>query len=117
MKRLILASLLLAGCATQQTNPQATIYNIKANFDIALQGVLVYDRLPPCVSNGPKICSSAAATQKLAEASVVANTAIQSAETTVRDANFDKSKADAVITAANNAVIALTSILATLQVK
>jgi len=117
MKRLLIAlPLLLAACTSQQTNPQATIYNVKANFDIALQGVLVYDRLPPCVSGGPKLCSDALVTQKLEQASVVANTAINSAEAAVRDPNYDKSKADALIAIANNAVIGLSSILATLQV-
>lgn len=110
-------ALILSACATQQTNPQATIYNVKANFDIALQAVLTYDQLPPCVKGGPKVCSEAAVTQKLQQASQVANTAINAAEATVRDPNFAKDKADAAIAAANQAVIALTSIIATLGVK
>jgi len=115
MKRIILVSLLLAGCATQQTNPQATIYQTKASFDLALNAVITYDRLPPCVHNGPKLCSDASVTQKLQQAAQVANTAINAAEASVRDPNFDKSKAEALNIAAQNAVIALTSILATLQ--
>ncbi len=120
MKRIIVKAValtaLLAGCATTgTTTPQNTIYNIKSSFDVALQAVLVYDNLPPCVTNGPKVCSDAKVTQKLQEASVVANTAINSAEAAVRDPNFSTSTANAAIVSAQNAVVALTAILATIQ--
>jgi hypothetical protein len=116
VKRFIFATLLLAGCATTgTTTPQNTIYNIKSSFDVALQAVLVYDNLPPCVTNGPKVCSDAKVTQKLQEASVVANTAINSAEAAVRDPNFSASQSQAIIVSAQQAVISLTAILATVQ--
>ena len=111
---------LLPACATTPTgstsNPQASVFQIKQSYELALQVAVAYDNLPPCVTGVKAICSEHSVKLKLKQAKDVASPAIQAAENAVRDPTFNASASSAVITAANQAVIALTAITAALAV-
>jgi hypothetical protein len=108
---------LLTSCATTPTsNPQASVFQIKQNYELALQVAVAYDNLPPCVAGVKAVCSEHAVKVKLKTAKDVASPAIQAAENAVRDPTFSASASQAVVSAANQAVIALTAITAALAV-
>lgn len=120
MKRFIVfvfAALLTACVTTPAKNPQLQVFSIKSNYDAALTVAVAYDNLPPCVAGVKAICSSHDVKVKIKQAKDVASPAIQAAENAVRDPTFDASTSQAVITAANQAVIALTAITSVLAIK
>lgn len=107
-----------SGCSSTQTkNPQLSVYTIKQNYALALEVAVAYDNLPACVPGVKAACSSHDVKVKLKQAKDVASPAIQAAENAVRDPTFDASTSQAVIVAANQAVIALTAITAALAIK
>ena len=119
MKRLLIAlPLLLAACTTQQTNPQATVYQIVSSYDLALEVAIAYDSLPACGTVGAtKVCSDAAVTRKIKQAKDTASVAVHAAENAVRDPSFSQSQVQALIVSAQQAVVALTAILNQYEVK
>jgi len=113
-----LCAALVVGCATTPTgNPQATVFQIKQHYALALEIAVAYDNLPDCVPGVKAICSTHAVKVKLKQAKDVASPSIQAAENAVRDPEFNASASQAVVTAANQAVLALTAITAALAVK
>lgn len=116
----VLLSFILAACAGQPAGPNApsqAVYQIKSDYDAALQVAIAYAQLPRCGSVGnPPLCSQAKVVVQLDQASQAAGAAIQAAENTVRDPNASDKWAVAA-SAARNALTALTAITATLQVK
>ena len=107
----------LVGCIGNPVNPQQSVFQIKEQYELALTVAVAYDNLPPCgVGVGP-ICSTPEVVIKLKQAKDVASPAVQAAENAVRDPSFNTSTASAVIASARAAVVALTIITATLQVK
>ena len=124
MKRLFFLPVLLAlvtvlsafgGCASAPQNAQQGIFQVKQNYELALQVAVSYDALPACTTPTTiVVCSDTAIVKKLKQAKDVASPAVQAAENAVRDPNFDKSTTDAVVASANQAVLALTAIVAIL---
>ena len=116
----LLFAALLTACVSTPTgtkNPQLQVYSIKQNYDTALTVAVAYDNLPACVSGVKAVCSEHTVKVKLKQAKDVASPAIQAAENAVRDPTFDASTSQAVVAAANQAVIALTAITAALAIK
>lgn len=109
----------IAACTltgVKATNPQQAVFEIKQSYELALTVAVAYDNLPACTP-GVVICSTPAGKQKIKQAKDVASPVIQGAENAVRDPNFDKNTANAVITAAQAAVVALTAVTAALPHK
>lgn len=108
---LVLSFLVLASCASM--TPKQTVFQLESEYQLALTAAVAYKNLPKCGTAGaPLVCSDAVVVAKLQQADSVAGPAIFAAQAAVRDPNFDKSKADAVLVAANQALAVLTTILA-----
>lgn len=121
MKRIIVkfcGALILAGCVSgvKPSNPQQAIFEIKQSYELALTVAVAYDSLPACTP-GVVICSTPAGKAKIKQAKDVASPVIQGAENAVRDPNFDTNTTNAVIAAAQAAVVALTAVTAALPHK
>ena len=99
------------------TNPQQAVYETKQSYELALTIAVAYDNLPPCLAGVKSICSEHSVKLKIKQAKDVAAPAIQAAENAVREPNFNASTQQAVIIAAQQAVIGLTLITAALQIK
>jgi hypothetical protein len=119
-----IAVLSLVGClsaVTEQTTPQAQVYQIKAAYATALDALIAYDSLPACEAAAtPKgsLCSSATGTQKVRAAKDGAKTAIDAAESAVRSPSAGSdSKVTVYLTAAQASVQALVTLLAQIQEK
>jgi hypothetical protein len=116
---LVIAFASLAACSifggTTASNPQQDVYLLKQGYDDALQIAVAYDALPTCTA-ALTVCSNPPIKVKLKQAKDVASPAIQAAENAVRDPTFNASTSQAVIVAAQQALIALTAITATLPV-
>jgi len=114
---LLVGALSFAGCAVTPATPKQSIYQIKSDYSDALAAAVLYDSLPPCTGAATGIvCADPTVKQKLKQAKDIASPVIQAAENAVRDPNFDKSTADAVVAAARQAVLAMTSIIAQLPI-
>ncbi len=114
--KIILALSLLALTACSTLTPKQNVFQLESEYQVALAAANAYADLPKCgTADAPLVCSDAMVVAKLKQADAVVGPAIFAAQATVRDPNFDKSKADAVLVAANQALAVLTTILA--QVK
>lgn len=118
VKMVVFAGILTAyGCAVFSTSgtAQQRVYAIKSEYQLVLSAAVTYKNLPKCSAPGaPVVCSDDKVVAKLQQADSVAGPAIQAAENTVRDPNFDKSTTDAVMVAAQNALNVLTAVVAQL---
>ena len=114
MKKILIGFVLmtLAGCATTPKTPQQAVYQLESEYQVALAAAVAYKSLPACGPGAPLVCSDAGVVAKLKQADVTASTAIFAAQTAVRDPTFDKSKTDAVMVAATQALNVLTAIVA-----
>lgn len=127
MKRMILVAslvLALAGCSMLGTaakvaqhpvgQPTLTdlrnkVYAAKLGYEAALTVAVQYNALPRCGRpTSPPICSSADLVVQLRKADAAASTTLDAAENIVRGTNPDTSVASAAISAAEQAVAALT---------
>lgn len=110
-----------SGCATvQQTNPQAMVYQVKANYAIALDAAIDYDRLPACEAATTvkgTLCATGAGTRAIKAAKDQAHAAIQAAEDAVRAPGATPDSVQGVLTLASTAVQALINLVTQLQVK
>lgn len=113
MRALILATLLaVTGCATAPKNPQQAGYALRTEYAAALDAADQYGRLPFC--NGPTdptICAKRDVVIKIKAAKDIAKPAVEAAEAAVRSPDFNRSTYDAVLIAAQKAVIALGQIV------
>ena len=107
---LALACVIIAGCAVTPHTPQQTVYQIESEYQVVLAAAVAYKHLPACGGSAPLICADPAVVAKLQQADTTASAAIFAAQAAVRDPNFDKSKADAVLIAAEQALAVLTAI-------
>jgi hypothetical protein len=114
--KMMLAAAVLAACAAAPQNPQQAVYDVKAKYNAALNIAVAYKQLPPCTPAATILCSKPDVVLKLQQADNVAYPAIQAAENTVRSPGAG-ANAQTAITAAQQAVQALTAITATLEVK
>jgi hypothetical protein len=121
MKRLFFAALLavVTGCASTATpqDPAQAIYVLKSDYRTALTVAVAYKALPPCEQPAaPVLCSKATVVTQIQKADDIAYQAIQAAETTVRTPGAG-ANAQTALVAAQQALVALTTITAQLAVK
>lgn len=115
----VLLTALLAACATTggaALTPQQSIYQLKSDYNTALQIAVTYKNLPPCGPAAPPVCSKPDVVAKLQQADNVAFPAIQAAENTLRTPGAGANQQTA-LNAANQALAALTAITSTLATK
>jgi hypothetical protein len=106
---------LLAACGAKPHDAQTAVYQVVAEYDVAVHAAVAYRDLPACTK--PKtaiVCSDPAIVAKLQQAYRSTYPAIQQAEAAVRDPNFNASTASTVLISAQAALAALTAITATL---
>ncbi len=111
---LLLIMAALAACAVAPKSPAQSIYLIENNFRAALVVAVTYKELPKCGTALVKLCSDPEVVQKLRTTYDVANASLTAAQLTVRSGGGN---ADLAIKAAQQAVIALTAITSTMEVK
>lgn len=110
MIRLLLVGALffLAACATpeQGSGSAATsVYQAKLAYAAVLTGAVEYNNLPRCGRpTSPALCSSQGAVEAMRKANLAARSALDSAESTVRDPAVKGNTAQLAVTAAGNAV-------------
>ena len=116
MKNLIgiLFVLIVTACSIAPQTPAQSIYLIENNFRAALVVAVTYKELPKCGTALVKICSDPEVVKKLQTTYDVANASLMAAQIAVRSGGGNAERA---ITAAQQAVIALTAITSTLEVK
>lgn len=114
-KSLIVAVLLLSGCATPET-PQQAVFQAKSSYAVALTAAVAYKRLPDC-SRAPQPCSDKAVVVQLQKADNVASTALDAAETAARSPGFGQDIVSTAVGSAKAALSAFLSITSTLGSK
>jgi len=122
MKHLALIACLamLTACASTagtKTNPQLAIWQVEANYEVAAAAAAEYNSLPNCGDPAVLVCSTHAVRVKVKQANDTAQAAVFAAERAVRDPNFSASQTGAVMATAQQAILALTAITATLKLK
>lgn len=105
--------LVVTACSVAPNTPAQSIYLIENNFRAALVVAVTYKELPQCGTALVKLCSEPEVVKKLQTTYDVANASLMAAEIAVRSGG----NADRAINAAQQAVIALTAITSTLEVK
>lgn len=115
VRALVLATLLaVTGCATAPKNPQQAGYALRTEYAAALDAADQYGRLPFCAgpaTPGPVVCADRSVVIKIKAAKDIAKPAVEAAEAAVRSPDFNRSTYDAVLIAAQKAVIALGQIV------
>jgi len=110
---MMVMSILLMACAASPQTPAQSVYMIQNDFRAALVVAVAYKELPKC-GTGIKLCSDPSVVHKLQDAYDVANASLTAAQTTVR---VGGSNAEMAVTAAKQAVLILTAITKTLEIK
>lgn len=109
MKKLFASAVLalfLTACALAPQSPAQAVYQAKTDYAIALTAAVAYKRLPPCPT-ASKVCSDPKIVKQLQAADTAAAALLDGAEVTVRQGGGN---AQMAITAAQQAVAALTSV-------
>lgn len=106
--------LVVTACSVAPNTPAQSIYLIENNFRAALVVAVTYKELPQCGTALVKLCSEPEVVKKLQTTYDVANASLLAAQISVRSGGGN---ADRAIAAAQQAVIALTAITSTLEVK
>jgi hypothetical protein len=116
MRKLLAVALLAltAACAVTPQSPQQAVFAAKQDYAVALTVAVAYRRLPACGPAAPPVCSDKAVVTRLQKADDAAAALLDGAEATVRAGGGNVQMA---ITAAQQAVAALTSVTQTLGVK
>jgi hypothetical protein len=122
--KLIVAVLLitLAACATapagQSLTPQQQVFQIESNYKVALDIANAYVALPRCGQpTSPPLCSKSETIVALQKANATVMPLLAAAQKTVTDPTVSAGGAQAAVTAAANAQVALSQITSTLTVK
>jgi len=105
-----------AGCATLGQNPQQKVFQAEQNYKVALRIAVAYKALPTCVTGSTALCSKPGVVADLQKVDIAAFALLKAAENTVRTEGAGANVQTAV-TAANQAVMALTTITNALTVK
>jgi hypothetical protein len=111
MKYLLL--LLLTACATPQNSEQA-VFQMRGAQNVALRTAVAYKELKPCAEPKAQPCSEKRVVTQLQLADTVSDKAIGAAENAVRTPGFGQNIIDSAVTAAEAALAAFQSIIATL---
>lgn len=122
--KLFIAILLatLAACAPvpagQSLTPQQQVFQIESNYKAALDIANAYVALPRCGQpTSPPLCSKSETIIALQKANATVMPLLAAAQKTVTDPTVSSGGAQAAVTAAANAQVALSQITATLTVK
>lgn len=111
----ILCVSLLFGCAVTPKSPAQAVFAAEQNYAVALSAAVAYKKLPPCVANAAvTLCADAKVVGQLQAADVAAYALLQGAQATVRTGGGNVQLA---VAAAEQAVLALSTIVKTLGVK
>jgi hypothetical protein len=120
---LLLATLGMSACASKP--PTTQVFEIRAGYDAAVLAPMAgYAQLPPCPPTGAPaapsatsapVCADQEVLDQLRKADTAAKATLDAAETTVRQ--NPKMDASTAIAAAQNAVAAAQTILATYNIK
>ncbi len=121
MKKLLipLMFVMLVACQTKPETPREIVLATKTAYAIALRTEVTYENLPRCstVNGNPKICSKVAIIKTLQKASNAAWTAIQEANSVVKNPAFEKSAVDAAILSATALTDAFVKITDPLEIQ
>ena len=104
------------GCATSPQTPAQGVYAVQGTYATALTIAVAYKALPVCQQGAPVLCSQPSVVATLQKADDAAFAALTAAQNIARTPGAG-ANAQTAIVAAQQAVSALTSITATLQVK
>ncbi len=114
--RMLLATIVivLAGYATSH-NPEQAVFQMRTDQNVGLRAAVEYKRLKPCATPAVQPCSDKAIVGQLQKADEVSDKALGAAESAVRTPGFGQSIVDSAVTAAQAALAAFQSIVATLR--
>jgi len=112
---LVIILLLAAGCASLQQSPQQFVFKAKQDYAVALTVAVAYKALPAC-GGVVVICSKPEVVARLQKVDIAAFALLDAAENTVRTDGAG-ANVQTAITAANQAVLAFTTITAALATK
>lgn len=106
-----------SGCAADKpNNAQTAVFQIEQQYKHALQIAVAYDSLTLCTAPvHDVICSDPVVVKKIKNAKDVAGPAIQAAQATVRNPQFDASTANKITLSAAAALSVLTVITEPLE--
>lgn len=111
----------LVGCASPpgggSTSPEQAVFAAKSNYAVALNVAVAYRRLPACASPAVLPCHDPQVLAQLRKADIVANGALDAAESAVRSPAIGKDAASRAVAAANAALAALTAITSTIKLE
>lgn len=123
MKRILAVLLIsiLTACASSPdgttTTPAQQVFQIESGFNAALTIAVAYKNLPPCGQpTSPTLCSKPETVVKVQQVANSTQAALMAAQNTVRTPGAG-ANAQTAIVAARQALLALTSITATLAIK
>lgn len=108
---LFVSLLLVFGCAVAPTSPAQAVFIAKQDYAVALTTAVAYKRLPPCTGTSTVVCSDLHLVDQIQKADDAAYALLNGAEKTVR---LGGSNMQLAVNAAQQAVLALSSIVATL---
>jgi len=109
---LTLLALIVVACAGTPQTPQQAVFLVKTDYQAALVVAVAYKHLPLCETGAPAICSQPKVVRQLQAASAAAGAILDGAETAARDG---EPTATALLTAAQQAVAALSTLTQTLR--
>jgi len=105
---------LVAGCASAVDSPAKAVFQLRSGYVAVLTVAEGYEGLPRCPETVEKLCSDPDVVDVIRKADLTAKDALDAAELTVR--SHPEVNAEFAIAAAENAVDAMRSILATYQI-
>lgn len=112
---------ILTACATTPdgttTTPAQQVFQIESGFNAALTIAIAYKNLPPCGQpTSPTLCSKPETVVKVQQAANSTQAALVGAQNTVRNPGAGANPQTAIF-AAQQALLALTTITSTLAIK
>jgi len=108
---------LTSGCAINPQNPEQTVFQMRGTQNVVLRAAVEYKELKPCATPKVQPCSDKVVVTQLQLADKVTDTALSAAESAVRTPGFGKNIVDSAISAANAALVAFQTIVATIERK
>jgi hypothetical protein len=106
----------LAGCAAVPDTPEQTVFAAKTGYAVALSAAAAYKNLPVCSEKVPVPCRQPAVMAQIQKADIVAAASLDAAEAAARTPSVGATATARAIQAANAALAALQSLVASLGV-
>jgi hypothetical protein len=107
----------IAGCTVKPNSPAQAVYQVEAEYNIALQAAVDYKNLPACSTGVSVVCSDPAIVKKLQDADKTAASALAQAGQVALSPNAAKTDIDKALAIAQTALAVLTQIEAQLKTK